>query len=50
MNSPVFIKGTASDAAGQVAAVEVSTDSGTTWDRANGTTSWLYRWTPNTSR
>ncbi|PXA65709.1 DUF4082 domain-containing protein [Cryobacterium arcticum] len=34
--------GTATDSAGRVAAVEVSTDGGTSWHRANGTTSWTY--------
>jgi hypothetical protein len=40
------ISGTASDAGGGVvAAVEVSTDGGSTWHTANGTTSWSYSWT-----
>ena len=39
----VTIAGTAADAGGGiVAAVEVSTDGGTTWARAIGTTSWTY--------
>ncbi|WP_413250417.1 DUF4082 domain-containing protein [Sinomonas flava] len=41
----VTIKGTASDAGGGVVAgVEVSTDGGTTWHPASGTTSWTYSW------
>src|SRR5262249_55853643 len=42
MSAPFFIRGTASDAAGRVAGVEVSTDNGVTWNRATGTTSWFY--------
>src|SRR5690606_21206043 len=38
----VTIGGTAADVGGQVAAVEVSTDGGTTWGRATGTTTWSY--------
>jgi hypothetical protein len=39
------ISGTASDAGGGVvAAVEVSTDGGSTWHPANGTSSWTYGW------
>src|SRR5206468_1352721 len=40
----VTISGTATDAGGTVAGVEVSTDSGTTWHPATGTTSWSYSW------
>ncbi|MFC0489102.1 DUF4082 domain-containing protein [Sinomonas atrocyanea] len=41
----VTVKGTASDAGGGVVAgVEVSTDGGTTWHPATGTTSWTYSW------
>jgi N,N-dimethylformamidase beta subunit-like, C-terminal/Domain of unknown function (DUF4082)/Fibronectin type III domain len=40
----VTISGTASDTGGQVAGVEVSTDGGTTWHPATGTTSWTYAW------
>ena len=36
----VTVTGTASDAAGRVAGVEVSTDGGATWKAATGTTSW----------
>ena len=38
------ISGTASDTGGAVAAVEVSTDGGTSWHTASGTTSWTYSW------
>ncbi len=38
----VTVTGTASDVGGRVAAVEVSTDGGTTWHPASGTTSWSY--------
>ena len=38
--STVTVTGTASDTAGVVAGVEVSTDGGTTWHPANGTSSW----------
>ena len=40
----ITISGTASDAGGVVAGVEVSTDGGTTWHPASGTTSWSYSW------
>jgi hypothetical protein len=40
--SKVTVNGTASDAGGQVAGVEVSTDNGTTWHAATGTTNWEY--------
>lgn len=43
---PVTISGTASDAGGVVARVEVSTNGGTTWNAATGLTSWTYSWTP----
>ncbi len=39
------ITGTASDAGGAVAGVEVSVDGGTTWRRASGTGTWSYSWT-----
>ncbi len=50
----VTISGTATDAGGGVvAAVEVSTDGGTTWHAATGTSSWTYTWivhgSPSTS-
>ena len=42
------ISGTASDnGGGVVAGVEVSTDGGSTWHPATGTTSWSYSWVPN---
>ncbi len=40
--SVVTVTGTASDAEGVVAAVEVSTDEGRTWFAATGTTEWSY--------
>jgi hypothetical protein len=45
--SPVTISGTATDGVGGglVTSVEVSTDGGTTWKQATGTTSWSYAWT-----
>ena len=43
----VTVSGTATDAGGGVVGgVEVSTDGGTTWRRATGTTSWSYTWVP----
>jgi Domain of unknown function (DUF4082)/Fibronectin type III domain len=43
--SQVTLTGTASDTGGGVVAgVEVSTDGGTTWHEATGTTSWSYTW------
>ncbi|GAB3041715.1 hypothetical protein GCM10027052_24430 [Parafrigoribacterium mesophilum] len=42
--SSVTVSGTATDAGGQVAGVEVSTDSGATWHAATGTTTWSYRY------
>ncbi len=47
-NSPVTISGTASDADGIVAAVDVSVDGGLTWRPATGTTSWTFTWIPTT--
>jgi hypothetical protein len=46
-NMTVTISGTATDAGGQVAGVEVSTDNGNTWHPASGTTSWSYDWSPS---
>jgi len=40
----VTVTGTAADTGGVVAGVEVSTDGGTTWHAATGTTSWSYSW------
>jgi hypothetical protein len=44
----VTITGTASDVGGVVAGVEISVDGGTTWQIANGTTSWTFTWVPAT--
>ncbi|MFJ3905510.1 DUF4082 domain-containing protein [Streptomyces sp. NPDC090025] len=47
----ITVTGTANDPGtnhGVVARVEVSTDGGTTWRAAEGTTSWSYTWTPMT--
>ncbi len=38
----VTISGTAADAGGRVAGIEVSTDGGTSWDPATGTTAWTH--------
>ncbi|MGK2957157.1 MAG: N,N-dimethylformamidase beta subunit family domain-containing protein [Acidimicrobiales bacterium] len=47
VNTPVTIAGTATDSGGgQVGAVEVSTDNGTTWHPAIGRQAWTYSWTP----
>ncbi|HET6508231.1 MAG TPA: DUF4082 domain-containing protein [Baekduia sp.] len=44
--SKVTLAGTATDTGGGiVAGVEVSTDGGTTWHPATGTSSWTYQWT-----
>jgi hypothetical protein len=43
---PVTITGTASDAGGVVAGVEISVDGGATWRNATGRTSWSFSWTP----
>jgi hypothetical protein len=40
------VTGTATDTGGQVGGVEVSTDGGTTWHPATGTTSWSYTFYP----
>jgi len=45
--SPYTISGTASDVGGVVAGIEVSTDAGTTWHPATGTSSWTYSYTPS---
>jgi hypothetical protein len=43
--TPVTISGTAAEnGGGLVSVVEVSTDGGTTWAPATGTTSWTYAW------
>jgi hypothetical protein len=38
------VSGTAADSGGVVAGVEVTTDGGKTWRRANGTSNWTYTW------
>ncbi|WP_066285868.1 N,N-dimethylformamidase beta subunit family domain-containing protein [Arthrobacter sp. B6] len=40
----VTISGTASDAGGRVAGVEISTDGGKTWHPAQGRNNWTYSW------
>ena len=48
--SQVTLSGTAADTGGGVVAgVEVSTDNGSTWHPASGTTSWTYSWTAHGS-
>ena len=47
--TPVTISGTAADAGGQVAGVEVSLDGGYTWHPAGGRSSWTYTFTPSVS-
>jgi hypothetical protein len=49
VGSPVTISGTATDAGGIVAGVEVSVDGGTTWHPAEGRASWSYTYSPTTS-
>ncbi len=44
VGNAVTISGTASDSGGVIAAVEVSTDGGTTWHRAVGDETWTYSW------
>lgn len=47
--TPVTVSGTAADTGGGVVGgVEVSTDGGLTWRRAEGRDSWTYSWTPST--
>src|SRR5689334_12791562 len=45
-NQPITIIGSAADTEGQVAGVELSTDSGATWHPVIATTSWSYDWVP----
>ncbi len=45
----VTVTGTASDTAGMVGGVEVSTDGGTTWLPAQGRDTWTYNWTPSSA-
>ena len=42
----LIISGTAQDAHGQVAGVEVSVDNGLSWHPANGCETWSYEWLP----
>lgn len=42
----LIISGTAQDAEGQVAGVEVSVDNGANWHPANGCEAWSYKWLP----
>ena len=44
-----IITGTASDAGGIVAGVEISFDGGTSWNNVTGATSWSYTWQPTSS-
>ncbi|WP_208245409.1 DUF4082 domain-containing protein (plasmid) [Rhizobium sp. T1470] len=44
VGNAVTVSGTASDIGGVIAAVEVSTDGGTTWHRAVGDETWTYSW------
>ena len=46
--TPIVISGIATDADGVVGGVEISTDGGATWRRAEGRGSWSYSWVPNT--
>ena len=48
-NTAINISGTATDAGGVLAGIEVSVDGGNTWTVATGTTSWSFSWTPATS-
>ena len=45
----LIISGTAQDADGQVAAVEVSVDNGVSWHPASGRETWSYEWLPTQS-
>ena len=47
--SAVVITGTAADAGGTVAGVEVSVDGGATWHRAAGRSPWSYTWSAGTT-
>jgi hypothetical protein len=46
VGSTIEIVGTATDVGGHVAGVEVSLDSGASWQRAEGRESWHYTWRP----
>ncbi|MBL7744893.1 MAG: DUF4082 domain-containing protein, partial [Chitinophagaceae bacterium] len=47
-DTPVNITGTASDAGGVIAGIEISFDGGLTWLPVTGTTTWSYSWIPST--
>ncbi|MEW6089279.1 MAG: PKD domain-containing protein [bacterium] len=47
VDSEVPIDGIASDSGSGIERIEVSTDGGSTWVYAQGTTSWSYEWTPS---
>jgi hypothetical protein len=47
VGTPYTIAGTAADVGGVVGGIEVSTDGGTSWHPASGTTSWTYSYTPS---
>ena len=50
VGSAIAITGTAADAGGGVVgAVEVSTDGGSTWHRAEGRETWTYAWMPGST-
>jgi hypothetical protein len=49
VGSTVSVAGTATDAGGNVAGVEVSLDAGATWQRAEGREAWQYTWLPAAS-
>ncbi len=46
IGTPITVTGTATDSGGNVAAVEVSVDSGSTWQQATGRQNWTFAWTP----
>ncbi len=45
-NTTINVSGSASDAGGVVAGVEISVDGGTTWQPVTGTNNWTFSWTP----
>ncbi len=47
VGSNVTITGTASDVGGRVGGVEVTTDGGASWHRAEGRETWSYEWVPD---
>jgi hypothetical protein len=48
-STPITITGTAVDIGGRIGGVEISTDGGLIWRRAEGRTTWSYVWTPQGS-